>query len=66
MIEKPFENHNDVSISNIETQFGNQHTHSDNDNDVHDDAQPDNDKEPDNDVEIEPVVDLDNPPPNNK
>ena len=40
--------------------------HPSNDNDVHDDAQPDNDKEPDNDVEIEPVIDLDNPPPHNK
>jgi hypothetical protein len=68
VIEKPSENHNDVSISDAETQSGNKHPPSDNDNDddVHVDAQPDNDKEPDNDVEIEPAVDLDNPPPKNK
>jgi hypothetical protein len=64
-VEKPPENHNDVSISDAETQSGNEHAPSDNDNDnendvVHVDVQPDND------VEIEPVVDLDNPPPKNK
>ena len=49
-----------------ETQSGNEHSLSDNDDgDVHVDAQPDNDKEPHNDGEIEPVVDLDNPPPKN-
>ena len=52
------ENPNDISISDAETQSGNEHEPSDNVNDdVHDDAQPSND----NDVEIEPVVDLDNP-----
>ena len=58
-IEKPPENHNDASISDAETQSGNEHLPSDNDN-VHVDAQPDND------VEIEPAVDLDNPHPKNK
>ena len=52
------ENPNDISISDAETQYGNEHETSDNVNDnVHDDAQPSND----NDVEIEPAVDLDNP-----
>ena len=52
------ENPNDISISDAETQSGNEHEPNENiDNDVHDDAQPSND----NDVEIEPVVDLDNP-----
>src|SRR6187399_2896771 len=52
------ENPNDISVSDAETQSGNEHEPSDNINDdVHDDAQPNND----NDVEIEPVVDLDNP-----
>ena len=52
------ENPNDISISDAETQSGNEHEPSDNVNDdVHVDAQPSND----NDVEIEPVVDLDNP-----
>ena len=67
-IEKPPETNNDVSISDAETQSGNEHPPSDNkkDNaDVHEDAQP-NEKEPDNDVEIEPHVDLDNPQPKNK
>jgi hypothetical protein len=59
-IEKPPENHNDVSISDAETQSGNEHPPSDNDNDVHVDAQLDND------VEIEPAIDLDNPPPKSK
>ena len=49
---------NDISISDAETQSGNEHEPSDNANDdVHVDAQPSNN----NDVEIEPVVDLDNP-----
>ena len=68
-VEKPSEDDNDVSISDAETQSGNEHELSDNENendDVHEDAQPDNDKEPNNDVEIEPIVDLDNPPPKNK
>ena len=52
------ENPNDISISNAETQSGNEHEPSDNVNDdVHVDAQPSSD----NDVEIEPAVDLDNP-----
>ena len=56
-VETP-ENPNDTSISDAETQSGNEHETSDNVNDnVHVDAQPSND----NDVEIEPVVDLDNP-----
>ena len=49
------ENPNDISISDAETQFGNEPETSDNVNhNAHDDAQPSND----NDVEIEPVVDL--------
>ena len=57
-IAEPPENPNDISISDAETQSGNEHEPSENINeDVHDDAQPSND----NDVEIEPAVDLDNP-----
>ena len=57
VIDTP-ENPNDISISDPETQSGDEHEPSDNvNNDVHVDAQPSND----NDVEIEPVVDLDNP-----
>ena len=48
------ENPNDISISDAETQTGNEHEPSEN---VNNDAQPSND----NEVEIEPVVDLDNP-----
>ncbi|XP_073352587.1 uncharacterized protein [Aegilops tauschii subsp. strangulata] len=52
------ENPNVISISDAETQSGEEHEPSDNINDdVHVDAQPSND----NDVEIEPAVDLDNP-----
>ena len=52
------ENPNDISISNAETQSGNEPETSNNVNDnVHVDAQPSND----NDIEIEPAVDLDNP-----
>ena len=52
------ENPNDISISDAETQSGNELEPSDNVNDdVHVDAQPSND----NDVEIKLVVDLDNP-----
>ena len=52
------ENPNDISISDAETQSGNEHEPNENVNDdVHDDDQPSND----NDVEIEPAVDLDNP-----
>ena len=67
--KKPSEDNNDVSISDAETQSGNEHSPSDNNNDnddAHMDAQPDDDKEPDNDVEIGPDVDLDNPPSKNK
>ena len=69
-IEKPApEANNDASISDAETQSGNEHSPIDNEkdnDDVHEDTQPDNDKEPDNDVEIEPAVDLGNPQPKNK
>ena len=66
-VEKPLEDSNDVSISDAETQSGNEQPPDDNNNDdAHVDTQPDNDKEPDNDVEIEPAVDLDNPPSKNK
>ena len=68
-IEKPPDNDNEVSISDAETQPGNEHSPSDNEkyNDkVHEDTQPNNDKEPNDDVEIEPAVDLDNPQPKNK
>ena len=52
------ENPNDISISDAETQSGDEHEPSDNVNDnVHVDAQPSKN----NDVEIEPAVDLDNP-----
>ena len=52
------ENPNNISISDAETQFGNEPKTSNNVNDnVHNDAQPSND----NDIEIEPPVDLDNP-----
>ena len=53
-ITKAPDNPNDISISDAETQSGNEPETNDN---VHDDAQPSND----NDVEIEPAVDLDNP-----
>ena len=57
VIDTP-ENTNDISISDAETQSGNEHEPSDNVNDVvHVDSQPSND----NDVEIEPAVDLNNP-----
>ena len=53
-IAETHENPNDISISDAETQSGNEPETSDNVNDnVHDDAQPSND----NDIEIEPVVD---------
>ena len=48
----------DISISDVETQSGDEHEPSDNVNDnVHVDAQPSKN----NDVEIEHAVDLDNP-----
>ena len=57
-IAEPPENPNDISISDAETQSGNEHEPSDNVNeDVPVNAQPSNN----NDVEIEPAVDLDNP-----
>ncbi|KAI5013623.1 hypothetical protein ZWY2020_037136 [Hordeum vulgare] len=56
------ESPNDVSVSDAETQSGDEHEPSDNIvRDVHVDAQPSNDK----DVEIEPA-DLDNPQPKNR
>ena len=56
-VETP-ENPNDISISDAETQSGDEHEPSDNVNDnVHVDAQPSKN----NDVDIEPAVDLDNP-----
>ena len=67
-IDKPPDNENETSISDAETQSGNEHSPSDNEkvnDEVHENTQP-NDKEPDNDVAIEPVVDLDNPQPKNK
>ena len=52
------ENPNDISVSDAETQSGDEHEPSDNVNDdVHVHAQPSNN----NDVEIEPAIDLDNP-----
>ena len=68
-IEKPSDNENDTSISNAETQSGNEHPPSDNEkynDEVHEDTQTNNDKDPDNDFELEPPVDLDNPQPKNK
>ena len=57
IVETP-ENPNDTSISDSETQSGDEHEPNDNaNNDVHVDAQPSNNY----DVEIEPTVDLDNP-----
>ncbi|KAI5021713.1 hypothetical protein ZWY2020_058443 [Hordeum vulgare] len=57
------ESPNDASVSDAETQSGDEHEPNDNINsDVHEDAQPSNEK----DVEIEPSVDLDNPQPKTK
>src|SRR3954465_11752938 len=57
-IAEPPDNPNDISMSDAETQSGNEHEPGEDVNDdVHDDAQPSND----NDVEVEPAVDLDNP-----
>ena len=67
-VEKPPDNDNEVSISDAETQFGSEHSPSDNEKDndeVREDTQTNN-KEPDNDGEIEPTVDLDNPQPKNR
>ena len=56
-IAEPPENPNDISISDAETQSGDEHEPSDNVNDnVHVDAQPSKN----NEVEIEPPVNLDN------
>ena len=66
-IEKHPDNDNEISISDAETQSGNEHLPSNNEKDndeVHEDTQT-NSKELDNDVEIEPAVDLDNPQPKN-
>ena len=63
-IQKPPDNDNEISISDAETQSGNERSPTDNEkvnDEVHEDTQPTNDKELDNDVEIEPPVDLDNP-----
>ena len=68
-IEKPPDNENETSISDAETQSGNEHSPSNNEKDndeFHEDSQPNNDKEPNNDVGVEPSVDLDNPQPKNK
>ena len=67
-VEKPPDNDNQTSISDAETQSGNEHSPCENEKDnadVHEDAQPNN-KELDNDVEIEPPVDLVDPQPKNK
>ena len=62
-IAEPPDNPNDISMSDAETQSGNEHEPNENINDdVHDDAQPSND----NDIEIELAVDLDNPQSNNQ
>ena len=54
-IAEPPDNPNDISMSDTETQSGNEHEPNESiNNDVHDDAQPSNN----NDVEIEPAVDL--------
>ncbi|KAI5017360.1 hypothetical protein ZWY2020_042248 [Hordeum vulgare] len=54
---------NDASVSDAETQSGDEHEPNDDINsDVHEDAKPSNEK----DVEIEPSVDLDNPQPKNR
>ena len=53
VIDTP-KNPSEISISDAETQSGDEHEPNDN---VHVDAQPINN----NDVEIEPIVDLDNP-----
>ena len=56
-VETP-DNPNNTSISNAETQSGDEHEHDDNaNNDVQVDAQPSNN----NDIETEPAVCLDNP-----
>ena len=57
-VEKPPDNDDETSISDAETQCGDEHDPSDNVNNyIHVDAQPSNN----NDVEIEPAIDLDNP-----
>jgi hypothetical protein len=68
-VEKPPGNNNDVSISDAETQSGNDHSSSDSekdDDEVHVDTQPDIEKPPNDEVEVEPAEDLDNPQPKNK
>lgn len=70
VIEKHAENHNDVSISDAQTQSGGECSPSDNENDnnndAHVDVQPDSNKEPNNDAEMEPPENLDNPHPKTK
>ena len=71
VIEKPTENPNNVSISDAETQDGEEHEPStdndtNDDNNVDNDAPPNYDNEPEKEVEVEPEVDLDDPPPRNK
>lgn len=70
-IEKPCENHNDVSISDAETQSGSEDELGDNDNDNdNNDVRvvdpPDSNNEPNNDVEIEPAKNLGKPHTKNK
>ena len=52
------ENPNDMSISDDETQSGDEHEPSDN---VYDNVHVDTQPSKNNDIEIEPAVDLDNP-----
>ena len=52
-VEKPPDNDNETSISDAQTQSGNERSPSDNEKDndeVHEDIQTNNEKEPDNDV----------------
>ena len=68
-IEKPPDNENETSISDVKTQSGNEHSPTDNEKDndeVHEDSQPNNEKEQDSDIEIEPRVDLNNPQSKNR
>ena len=64
-VEKPPDVNLDVSISDAETQSGDEHTPGVT-NEILADAQPENVREPGNDIDIELAEDLDNPPPKNK
>jgi hypothetical protein len=64
-VEKSPDINPDVSISDAETQSGDEHT-PDVTNEILADTQPENVGEPNNDIEIEPAEDLDNPQPKNK